>query len=117
MYAYVCAQLLLAQMNDLLGSIRKLGEQAKDGENAMQNLKKTANIPKSGGGRGDLLTAIQQGIELKPPAERKDREPRDARPRRMSLHDVMAEGMGRMRGMMGAISDEGSVSSDTDVSD
>jgi hypothetical protein len=114
------ALLRLVQMNDLLGSIRRLGAQAKDGGNAMHALKKAKKAPASGGGRGDLLSAIQQGVPLKNASERKDRN-EDARPqpqRRMSLHDVMVDAMGGMRGLMGTISDDGSaVSSDSDVSD
>ena len=107
-------------MNNLLGAIRSLGEQAKDGQNATAHLKKAKKEPKSGGGRGDLLSAIQQGVPLKKASERKARD-EDAMPqpqRRMSLHDVMVDAMGGMRGMMGTISDDGSAaSSDSDVSD
>ena len=115
----------LAQMNNLLGQIRKLGAQAKDGENATAHLKKSDKVPKSGGGRGDLLSAIQQGVSLKKASERKERD-EDSRPqpqRRMSLHDVMVDAMDGMRGItMGTISDNDSavssaMSSDDDISD
>ena len=105
-------------MNDLLGSIRRLGAQAKDGENAVSHLKKAEKVPKAGGGRGDLLSAIQQGVALKKPTERKERKDEVAPQRRMSLHDVMVDAMGGMRGLMRAHSDDGSAaSSDTDESD
>lgn len=106
-------------MNDLLGSIKRLGAQAKEGENAMAHLKKTAKMEKSGGGRGDLLGAIHKGVTLKKVSERKQRAPQDdGRQRRMSLHDVMVDAMGGMRGKLNPISDgesdsDGAASSDT----
>ena len=102
-------------MNNLLGSIKKLGAQAKDEENATSHLKKTDKVRKSGQGRGDLLSAIQLGVTLKPASEtnRKERpKNNDGQQRRMSLHDVMVEHMGGMREKMGTISDN---ESDTDT--
>ena len=66
------------QVNSLLGAIKQLGKQAKDGENAMAHLKKTKNEPKSNGGRGDLLSSIQQGIELKSVKERQQSDAANA---------------------------------------
>ena len=121
--ACACVLLWLWQMNDLLGSIRRLGAQAKDGENAVSHLKKAEKVPKSGGGRGDLLSAIQLGVALKKPAERKEVKAEAVPQRRMSLHDVMVDAMGGMRGLMQAHSDDdgsaasSAASSDTDESD
>ena len=75
----------------------------------MAHLKKPDKVPKSGGGRGDLLSAIQQGLPLKKTSERKDAMSQPER--RMSLHDVMVDAMGGMRGLMGTISDDGSSAS------